>query len=99
MATGELIKPPPGGYTTAFFHTPGLLADEMTKATAEGVRVYGVEGPAWALLKAVEARGLSIGGPQDDALFASVLNAARLAENHPELLAAASHLLAVGAVP
>lgn len=99
MKTGELIKPPPGAFTTAFFHTPSLLAAEMSKATAEGIRVYGVEGPAWGLLKAVEARGSTIDGPQDDALFASVLNAARLADFHPELLAAASHLLAVGTVP
>jgi SAM-dependent methyltransferase len=99
METGELIKPPPGRFTTAFFHTPDLLTAEMAKVTAEGVRIYGVEGPAWGLLKAVEARGLSIDGPQDDALFASVLNAARLAEAHPELLAAASHLLAIGTVP
>ena len=99
METGELIEPPPGAFTTAFFHTPDLLAAELSEAGAEDVRVYGVEGPAWGMLKAVEAREVTVGGLEDDPLFASVLNAARLAEAHPELLAAASHLLAVGIVP
>jgi hypothetical protein len=60
------------------------------------VAVYGIEGPAWSLLKAVEQHA----GPEpSDALFESVLTAARLAEPYPELLAASSHLLAVGHVP
>jgi hypothetical protein len=35
----------------------------------------------------------------DEPLFASVLTAARMAEPYPELLAASSHLLAVGRRP
>ncbi|MBS2545316.1 class I SAM-dependent methyltransferase [Catenulispora sp. NL8] len=95
MASGELIKPPPGRFTTAFFHPPALLADEMAAAGIADVQVFGVEGPAWGMLRAAEARGVAI-GEVDDPLFASVLAAARLADGHPELLAAASHLLAVG---
>ena len=98
LATGELIKPPPGRFTTAFFHAPELLAAELTDAGVKNVQVFGVEGPAWGMLRAAEARGVTIGDANDDPLFASVLEAARMAEAHPELLAAASHLLAAGMV-
>jgi SAM-dependent methyltransferase len=96
LDSGELIEPPPGRFTTAFFHSPALLADEMTAAGIDDVGVFGVEGPAWGMLRAAEARGVIIGDVGDDPLFDSVLAAARMAENHPELLSAASHLLAVG---
>ena len=98
LETGALIKPPRGRFTTAFFHPPQLLAAELAEAGAEDVRVFAVEGPAWGMLRAAEARGVQIGDADDDPLFASVLVAARLADDHPELLAAASHLLAVGQV-
>jgi len=96
MASGELIQPPRGRFTTAFFHPPALLASEMAAAGIDDVRVFAVEGPAWGMLRAAEARGVTIGDEDDDPLFASVLAAARMADDHPELLAAASHLLAVG---
>jgi SAM-dependent methyltransferase len=99
LATGELIKPPPGRFTTAFFHAPELLTAELTDAGAKGVQVFGVEGPAWGMLRAAEARGVTIGDAGDDPLFDSVLEAARMADYHPELLAAASHLLAIGFMP
>ncbi len=57
------------------------------------VQVFGVEGPAWSLLKAVEQQ--SEAGPSGD-MFVSLLTAAWLAEPSPELLAASSRLLAVG---
>jgi hypothetical protein len=69
------------------------LAAELRGAGLRDVQVFGVEGPGWSLLKAVE---LATDAPPDDALFDSVLAAARLAEPYPELLAAGSHLLAVG---
>lgn len=99
LATGALIKPPPGRFTTAFFHAPERLAAELAAVGAGDVRVFGVEGPAWGMLRAAEARGVQIGNEHDDPLFASVLEAARLADDHPELLAAAGHLLAVGRMP
>lgn len=59
--------------------------------------MYGVEGPAWALLKATEHHtGESLAG---SGMFHSALAAARTAEPCPELLAASSHLLAVGRRP
>jgi SAM-dependent methyltransferase len=82
------------GFTEAYFHSPQLLEREMREAGLHTVTVYGVEGPAWSLLKATEQYA---GEPvADSPLFASALTAARLAEPYPELLAASSHLLAVG---
>ena len=84
-----------GGFTVAYFHRASELAGELDESGLLDVEVFGVEGPMWSLLKAVELTG----APPDDALFQSALTAARLAEPHPELLAASSHLLAVGRAP
>ncbi|WP_433891775.1 class I SAM-dependent methyltransferase [Streptomyces sp. CA-111067] len=81
------------GFTLAYFHRAEELADELRRSGLAGVTVFGIEGPAWALLKAVEQRDPVA---LDDALFKSSLTAARLAEPYPELLAASSHLLAIG---
>ncbi|WP_037912017.1 class I SAM-dependent methyltransferase [Actinacidiphila yeochonensis] len=81
------------GFTVSYFHRAEELADELGAAGLRDVRVFGVEGPTWSLLKAVEQ---STGAPPSEELFASALTAARLAEPYPELLAAGSHLLAVG---
>jgi SAM-dependent methyltransferase len=81
------------GFTVSYYHRAEELAAELRGAGLRDVQVFGVEGPGWSLLKAVE---LATGAPPDDALFDSVLAAARLAEPYPELLAAGSHLLAVG---
>jgi ubiquinone/menaquinone biosynthesis C-methylase UbiE len=81
------------GFTLAYFHRAEELAAELRTAGLRDVQVLGIEGPAWSLLKAVEQ---ATGAPPDDALFQSALTAARLAEPYPELLAASSHLLAVG---
>ncbi|UWE13022.1 class I SAM-dependent methyltransferase [Actinacidiphila bryophytorum] len=83
------------GFTVSYFHRAEELAEELRAAGLRDVEVFGVEGPAWSQLKAVEQ---ATGAPPPDALFESALTAARLAEPHPELLAAGSHLLAVGRV-
>ncbi|WP_327681907.1 class I SAM-dependent methyltransferase [Streptomyces sp. NBC_00467] len=83
------------GFTLAYFHRADELAEEMRDAGLIGVEVFGVEGPAWSLLKAVEQSGTA---PSEE-MVASALTAARMAEPYPELLAASSHLLAVGRVP
>ncbi|MDN3351488.1 class I SAM-dependent methyltransferase [Actinomadura sp. DC4] len=81
------------GFTTAYFHTVGELRSEVTEAGFAGVRIYGVEGPAWPALKGIEVRtGESLTGSP---LAESALLAARIAESDPALLAASSHLLAV----
>lgn len=59
--------------------------------------VFGIEGPAWSLLAATERHtGQSLIGSE---MFESAPTAARMAEPYPELLAASSHLLAVGHRP
>lgn len=84
------------GFTVSYFHRAEELAAEVRAAGLREVEVFGIEGPTWSLLKAVEQ---STGAPPSEALFRSALTAARLAEPYPELLAASSHLLAVGRNP
>lgn len=84
-------------FTTAYFHSGAELRDEVTEAGFEGAEVFGIEGPAWGMLKAAEQHtGESLIGTP---LFDSAVAAARMAEPYPELLAASSHMLAVGRRP
>ncbi|WBB64504.1 class I SAM-dependent methyltransferase [Streptomyces sp. WMMC500] len=94
LTTGR-HEPGRKGFTAAYFHTAAGLEGELRDAGLADVTVYGVEGPGWSQLKAVEqetGRPLPEGHPA----FEAALRAARLADGHPELLAAASHLLGVG---
>ncbi len=84
------------GFTLSYFHRGEELVEELVAAGLEGVQVFGIEGPAWSLVKAAEQQPGE--GPTDE-LIASAMAAARMAEPYPELLAASSHLLAVGTVP
>ncbi|MFE9886131.1 class I SAM-dependent methyltransferase [Streptomyces scopuliridis] len=85
------------GFTQAYFHRGEALREEVSAAGFEESAVFGIEGPTWALLKAVEQHtGESVAATD---LFESALAAARMAEPFPELLAASSHLLAVGRRP
>ncbi|MFF7389515.1 class I SAM-dependent methyltransferase [Streptomyces scabiei] len=84
-------------FTKAYFHTGAQLLDEVATAGFTSTEVHGIEGPAWSLLAATERH---TGQPLiESALFESALTAARMAEPYPELLAASSHLLAVGRRP
>ncbi|MEU2834680.1 hypothetical protein ABZ667_39590 [Streptomyces lavendulae] len=85
------------GFTSAYFHTGESLHGEMREAGLRTPVVYGVEGPAWSALKAAEQH--SGDGLAGSKLFDAALTAARLAEPHPDLLAASSHMLAVATVP
>ncbi|MFH8480307.1 class I SAM-dependent methyltransferase [Streptomyces sp. NPDC018055] len=84
------------GFTLSYFHRAEELVMELVASGLEDVQVFGVEGPAWALVKTAEQQP---GEGPTDALIASAMDAARMAEPYPELLAASSHLLAVGRVP
>ncbi|MFF3165151.1 class I SAM-dependent methyltransferase [Streptomyces sp. NPDC003273] len=84
------------GFTVSYFHRAEELVAELVAAGLTGVQVFGIEGPAWSLVKAAEQQPGE--GPTDD-LITSALAAARMAESYPELLAASSHLLAVGTAP
>lgn len=81
------------GFTVSYFHRAEELAAELRAAGLRDVQVFGVEGPTWSLLKAVEQ---NTGAPPSEELFESALTAARLAEPYPELLATSSHFLAIG---
>jgi ubiquinone/menaquinone biosynthesis C-methylase UbiE len=84
------------GFTVSYFHRAEELAAEARAAGLRDVQVFGIEGPTWSLLKAVEQ---TTSAPPSEDLFQSALTAARLAEPYPELLAANSHLLALGHTP
>ncbi|MFF4748778.1 class I SAM-dependent methyltransferase [Streptomyces sp. NPDC002514] len=84
-------------FTAAYFHSGEQLREEVAAAGFEAAEVLGVEGPAWSMLAAAER---NTGDDfRDSPLFESALTAARMAEPYPELLAASSHLLAVGRRP
>ncbi|MEU0278421.1 methyltransferase domain-containing protein [Streptomyces sp. NPDC006195] len=84
------------GFTLSYFHRAEELVAELVAVGLTDVQVFGIEGPAWSLVKTAEQQPGE--GPTDE-LIASAMDAARLAEPYPELLAASSHLLAVGRVP
>ncbi|MEU6849277.1 methyltransferase domain-containing protein [Actinacidiphila alni] len=97
LATGR-HDPGRKGFTAAYFHTPAELAQELTAAGLTDITVLAIEGPTWALLKATEQHTGERLAP-DSQMLTAALTAARAAEPYPELLSAASHLLAVGVVP
>jgi ubiquinone/menaquinone biosynthesis C-methylase UbiE len=78
----------PHWFTTAFFHHPDELHEEITDAGLEVVELVGVEGIAgW--LPHLEARW------RRDADREAILDATRLIEAEPTLLGLSAHLLAV----
>jgi ubiquinone/menaquinone biosynthesis C-methylase UbiE len=79
------------GFTTAYFHLPDELADELADAGLRDVQVYGIEGPAGPTLRALGMDSLS------ERLEAAV-RAARIVERDPALIAASGHLLCIGYV-
>jgi ubiquinone/menaquinone biosynthesis C-methylase UbiE len=82
------------GFTTSYFHTAAELTSEITEAGFTDVRLYGIEGPLWPVLKGIEAHtGDSL---IDAPLFDSVVTAARMTETDPAIIAASSHILAIG---
>lgn len=85
------------GFTAAYFHTADGLGEEMEAAGLADVAVHGIEGPAWACLKA----GERLAGEQltGSPMFAAALESARLAEPYPALLASSSHMLATARSP
>ncbi len=76
-------------FTTAYFHRPEDLRDEMEAAGFDGVRVLGVEGPGWTLAD-FDARW------DDPPLRADLLDVARRLEAEPSIVGASAHLLGVG---
>lgn len=79
-------------FTTAFFHLPTQLRQEITAAGFQSCDVLSIEGPGF-LVSDFDARWA------DPARRDALLSAARLVEREPEMLGAASHLLAAARAP
>jgi SAM-dependent methyltransferase len=78
----------PEWFTTAYFHLPEELGQEVTEAGPRLHTVFAVEGPAW-MLPDIQRR------LADPTRRERVLAAIRRIETEPSLLGASSHLLAV----
>jgi SAM-dependent methyltransferase len=79
-------------FTTAYFHRPQELADEVRAAGLDLRGVYGVEGPGWILPDVPERMATP---PRREAL----LRVARMLETEPSVLGSSAHLLAVAQRP
>ena len=79
-------------FTNAYFHLPSQLRREVEAAGFAEAQIYNIEGPGF-LVDNFEERWA------DPARREVLLDAARLVESEAEVLAAASHLLAVARRP
>jgi SAM-dependent methyltransferase len=79
-------------FTNAYFHLPSELAREVEAAGFDDAEVFSIEGPGF-LVQNFEERWA------DPSRREILLVAARLVETEPEMLGAASHLLAVATKP
>jgi hypothetical protein len=75
-------------FTTAYFHLPSELQEEISAAGFKVSSVLNVEGPGF-LLQDFQASW------SDPSRRQTILEVARLLEDKPEFLAASGHLLAV----
>jgi ubiquinone/menaquinone biosynthesis C-methylase UbiE len=81
-----------GRFTTAYFHRPDDLRNELIEVGLEDVQVYAVEGPGSFLHNLDEL----LDSPQHrDVLMRWI----ELVEREPALVGASSHIMAVGRVP
>jgi len=79
----------PDYFTTAYFHRPDDLREELEAAGFEDVGVYGVEGPGW-MVADFERRW------QDPVLRRDFLQVAAALEREPSVIGASAHLLGIG---
>ena len=79
-------------FTTAYFHRPDELADEVEAAGLVLNGVYGLEGPGW-ILPDIDARMTDAGRGS------GLLQIARMLEAEPSVLGTSAHLLAVAQRP
>ncbi|HEV2374094.1 MAG TPA: class I SAM-dependent methyltransferase [Streptosporangiaceae bacterium] len=91
LADGQHRNPDPVGrpefFTTAYFHTPDGLAEEVGQAGFTSVAVYGVEGPGWPLRQEWA----------DPRRREQILFAARSVETQPAMAGFSLHLIAAAA--
>ena len=76
-------------FTTAYFHRPDDLRQEVMEAGFDVEGLYGVEGPAWILSDFLERWN-------DPARREIVLRVARALESEPAVLGCSAHLIVVG---
>ena len=79
----------PEWFTTAYFHRPDELADEVARAGLAVENLYGIEGPAW-MLPDFDNRW------QDPQRRELVLRVARMLEREPFVVGCSAHMLVVG---
>jgi ubiquinone/menaquinone biosynthesis C-methylase UbiE len=79
-------------FTTAFFHHPDELRQEVTDSGFDVLNVYGIEGPGWLLSDFDELWN-------DPARREILLRVARALELEPSVLGCSAHVLAVGRKP
>lgn len=93
LIDGQHRNPDPVGrpefFTTAYFHTPDGLAEEIEQAGFSRPAVYGVEGPGWPL-----RQEWADPGRREQILFA-----ARSVETEPSLIGFSDHLIAAATKP
>jgi len=93
LADGQHRNPDPVRYpqwfTTAYFHRPDDLTEEVRRAGFDAVSLHGVEGPGWLMQE-----HWSDPDRREQMLFA-----ARTLESEPSMSGLSSHLLAVGTKP
>jgi hypothetical protein len=75
-------------FTTAYFHRPEELGDEVRAAGLGLNGVYGLEGPGWILSDVSERMA-------DSDRRAALLRVARLLETETSVVGSSAHLLAV----
>jgi len=78
-------------FTTAYFHRPEELPEELGEAGFSSIRVLGVEGPA-GFFPDFAARWA------DPVTRADIVELARLVEAEPSIVGMSAHLLAVGEI-
>jgi ubiquinone/menaquinone biosynthesis C-methylase UbiE len=79
----------PGYFTTAYFHLPEELKEEVNEAGFTDSTIFGLEGPAWILGDFDEQWA----DPERRDIMMETL---RLIEQEPALMGVSAHLLAVG---
>jgi ubiquinone/menaquinone biosynthesis C-methylase UbiE len=82
----------PDYFTTAYFHHPDELAEEVRSAGLQVEGIYGIEGPGWMLPDVGERLA-------DPERRESLLHVARLLETEPTVIGCSAHLLAVARRP
>jgi len=76
-------------FTTAYFHRPEDLRQELETAGFRDVSILGVEGPGW-MVPDFDLRW------EDDAMRNDLLDVARRLESEPSILGMSAHLLGIG---